>query len=394
MRKDGLRRTLAIVAASSALGPFANVIYAPSLVALRDFYQTTNTLAGASVAVFGLVLALAQMAAGPITDRFSAKRVLVGGLLLYCAGDMLAYLAGAIETFILARALQAAGAAAGLVVGGAIVTDRFPAAERARPMATLQMANAVGGTLGPLLGSGIAEVFGWRTNSLALLVAGLALAAAAARYLPDFAAPAQRFTASTMLAVVRYRVTAGVLLATACQFFAHYTFISYMPVVLRERVGVPQALLGFLFLPLTLSVFVGSHLGGGLGARYGPRTLVFGGSWATAAATLVFGLVVLLPPEFWTVPALATCLAVYGLSVGVAVPGQMMMMVERFARDRGAAMGTYASLRYLGAAAGPVATGLVLERFGLASAFLSAGLLMAAATVAAHGLIGRQGGRG
>jgi predicted MFS family arabinose efflux permease len=367
----------------------ANLIYAPSLVAIRETYQTTNAMVGLTVAVYGLLLATCQLLAGPVADRFSAKRVLVGGLVLYSLSSALAFAAGTIEVFILARAIQATGAATGLVVGGAIVTDRYPPETRARAMGTLQMANAVGGTLGPVTGSLLANFFPWQADSVVLLLAGVALAVAAARFLPDVSAPAQRLTLEATLQVMRYPVTAAVLLMAAGQWFAQFVFIAYVPFLLRERVGLPESVLGLLLLPITLGVFTGSNLGGRFAERWGARKVVFGAVWTTSVFTLLAALVGWLDVSAWTIPALAAALLGYGLSLGTSVPPQLAMMVERFTRNRGAAVGTYASLRYFGGAAGPAVTGLLLEPFGVAAAFAASGGLIVAATLLGHILVSR-----
>ncbi|MBI4491983.1 MAG: MFS transporter [Chloroflexi bacterium] len=368
--------------------------YAPILVALRDAFQTTNAWAGATVSVYGLALACSQLVAGPLADRFSAKRLLVGGLLLYSGASVLAYLAGQVEVFLLARALQGAGAATGLVVGGAVITDRFPHATRTRAMAALQMFNTVGGTLGAILGSAIAVVFIWQANSLVLAAAGLLVAGAAAAFLPQVAAPAQRLSLSAVGAVLRYRATRGVLLLAFVQWFAQFIYVAYTPAVLRERAGLAEAAIGLIFLPNPLGVFVGAHLGGRLAGRYSARRLIFVGAWLAIAWTALYVASVLLAPAAWLPVALALCFGGFSLGLGLGVPAQLTLMVERFARNRGAAVGTYASLRYFGGALGPLATGLMLDRFGLASGFATATLVMALGAIAAHRFMASSDARG
>lgn len=387
MAKERTGAILAIVATASALGPFSNTIYAPTLPAVRDTFQTTNVWAGATVSSYAFVLALSQFLAGPVADRFSARRVLIGGLLLYSGASVLAYLAPSVEVFLVARALQAAGAATGLVTGGAIVADRYPPEARARPMAALQTFNAIGGSLGPVVGSALGVAFAWQSNSLALVAAGLGLALAAALGLPDLRPPAQRLTFDGVAEVLRFPVTAGVVMLGCLQFFGQFVFVAYMPLVLRELARVPEAAVGVLFLPQTGGVLVGSHLGGRLAERYGPRPVLAATAWLTCLFTLLYAGVVAAPPGDWMLAWLTLFNAAGAVSLGLGVPAQLTTMVERFSAKRGAAVGTYASLRYLGAAAGPLVAGAVLDHFGVASGFGVAAAAMGLGAVVAQALL-------
>lgn len=384
---DRLALMLLIVSLGSALGPFSNTIYMPNLVALRDAFQTTSTWAGATFSVFAFVLAVSQLAAGPLADRFSAKRLLVGGLVLYSAASVVAYLATSIEIFIVARALQAAGAATGLVVGGAIVSDRYPPEGRPKAMATLQMFNAIGGTAGPLVGSALAVAFFWQASSLALCVAGLLVTLGAVRYLPPIAASAERLTPSAVVAVIRYPLTGAILLIAFVQYLGHFTYIAYVPLVLREHAGVPEWAIGWLFLPHTLGVLVGAHFGGRLAQRYGNRCLLFVGAGLTAVFAGLYAAVIMADLGGWTLLVLSIVNAGFSINLGLGVPVQLALMVERFSKNRGAAVGTYACIRYFGGATGPVLAGLFLERFGLASGFAAAAVALALGAVAARLLI-------
>ncbi|RYY94293.1 MAG: MFS transporter, partial [Comamonadaceae bacterium] len=62
-----------------------------------------------------------QLLYGPLSDRFGRKPILLAGLVLACLGSILAALAPGLGVLTLARVLQGAGTAAGMVVGRAMV---------------------------------------------------------------------------------------------------------------------------------------------------------------------------------------------------------------------------------------------------------------------------------
>jgi DHA1 family bicyclomycin/chloramphenicol resistance-like MFS transporter len=67
-----------------------------------------------------------------VTDRFGRRGPLAFGILLFVLGSALAALSQNMAMFMVARALQGLGAAAGLVIPRAIITDRYQGREVAK----------------------------------------------------------------------------------------------------------------------------------------------------------------------------------------------------------------------------------------------------------------------
>src|SRR3989304_2269579 len=80
-------KTLYLVSLAAFMRSFAQVIYVPSLVTMRSELGTTTAMIGLTLSAYGLCLAFAQIAYGPIVDRFDSKRILLIGLVLYLFGQ-------------------------------------------------------------------------------------------------------------------------------------------------------------------------------------------------------------------------------------------------------------------------------------------------------------------
>ena len=80
-------KVLYLVSLAAFLRSFAQVIYVPSLAVMRTDLNTTATMLGITISIYGLCLAFAQIAYGPIVDRFDSKRILLMGLSLYLLGS-------------------------------------------------------------------------------------------------------------------------------------------------------------------------------------------------------------------------------------------------------------------------------------------------------------------
>ncbi|MDJ0806955.1 MAG: MFS transporter, partial [Gammaproteobacteria bacterium] len=126
---------------------------------------------GIAIGIYGLSQALLQIPFGMLSDRMGRKPVIIGGLLIFALGSLVAAMADTIYGIILGRALQGSGAIAAVIM--ALAADLSREQRRLRMMAIIGMsigaAFAVSLVLGPVLNSwiGVPGIF-WLTALLAL----------------------------------------------------------------------------------------------------------------------------------------------------------------------------------------------------------------------------------
>jgi MFS family permease len=138
----------------------------------EDLEGVTPLLVGLAIGIYGLTQALLQIPFGMLSDRVGRKPVIIGGLLLFALGSVVAASAEDIYGIILGRALQGSGAIAAVVM--ALAADLSREQRRLRMMAIIGMsigvAFALSLVLGPLLDRwiGVPGIF-WLTAGLALL---------------------------------------------------------------------------------------------------------------------------------------------------------------------------------------------------------------------------------
>src|SRR4051812_13038453 len=146
----------------AATGTVTNTIYIPSLPSLVEAFGTTSERVKLTLTGFLVAFAAAQLAYGPLSDRFGRRRVLLGGLGVYVAGCLACVLAPTIEAMIAARCLQAVGACSGAAVARAIVRDVHGRENAARIFAWIAAALAISPALGPTVGGLLQVWFGWQ----------------------------------------------------------------------------------------------------------------------------------------------------------------------------------------------------------------------------------------
>ncbi len=195
MKIEGRRRSYALAAVCLVLFLtfLDNTIVS---VALAD--MQTSLKAGVSSLqwiVDGYMLAFAalMLTGGTLGDILGRKKVLLAGVVLFCAGALVAALAGNAHTLIAGRIVMGVGAAASEPGTLSLIRQLYPdERERARALGVWTAVSGISLALGPVLGGVLVAVGGWRAIFWFNLAFGATMLGAAARFLPESADPEGR----------------------------------------------------------------------------------------------------------------------------------------------------------------------------------------------------------
>jgi DHA1 family bicyclomycin/chloramphenicol resistance-like MFS transporter len=121
-----------------------------------------------TVFVFGL--GLGTFVAGPLSDAWGRRPVILAGAGLYGAGALLALIAPTLEWMLAARLLQGLGAAGPRVVAIAMVRDLHAGREMARITSFITIVFMIVPAIAPALGALVMAGFGWRAIFLSFLL--------------------------------------------------------------------------------------------------------------------------------------------------------------------------------------------------------------------------------
>jgi MFS transporter, DHA1 family, multidrug resistance protein len=294
------------------------------LPSMQDWPATFDaSQAGVQLTLSGFIAAYGglQLVWGPLSDRFGRKPLLLVGLALASAGSVLAAFAPDLAVLTLARVVQGAGSAAGMVIGRAMVQDLFAGPERTRMMAFVGMTMGVCPPLATLVGGHLHVRFGWQANFVLMAVLGTALLVAAWRGLPA-AEPAQKPGGGRQLAAGYARllrepvfVLHVVMLASTTATF--YTFLGGAPIVLKGY-GVTPERIGWYIMCIPIAYIFGNLWTSRLVRRSSDRRIMAMGQGLTLAGlvlVLALGLAGLQAPL-----ALALPLVLLGVGHGLLAP--------------------------------------------------------------------------
>lgn len=112
--------------------------------------------------IYVLTLSALLLPLGAVGDRWGRKPVLIAGLVVFGAANVIAGVATSTEVLLTARVLAGIGAATIMPVTLAVITSTFPATERSRAIGVWTGVAGGGGLLGMFLSALLVDVADWR----------------------------------------------------------------------------------------------------------------------------------------------------------------------------------------------------------------------------------------
>lgn len=227
--------------------------------------------------VFGM--GLGTFLTGPLSDALGRRRVIIGGVALYCVGALLAWVAPTIELVLAARALQGLGVAGPRVAAMALVRDLYSGRQMARVMSFSMMIFTLVPAIAPLLGSYIIAGFGWRGIFPAFVVfaaiATIWFWIRQAETLPTHARRPLRFAtlSATVREILTHRLVLMIIAVMTLAFASLFAVLSSTQQVFDHRFGL-AATFPRWFAVIALMSGLASVLNARLVVRLGMRWMV------------------------------------------------------------------------------------------------------------------------
>ncbi len=260
-----------------ALGTFAigtdNYVVAGILPHVAQSFDVSVAAAGQFVTVYALSYAVLTPIMATLTAGWPRKRVLLGGLLVFLAGNLMTATQRTFELALVSRAVAGLGGAmftpAASATATALVGPEWRGRALAIVLAGLSGATALGAPIGTLVGS----LGDWRTTMW--FVAGLGTLAwvGVLVALPKLAAAAPLRLGLRLAPLGDVRV-AATLATTLLVMFGVFLIYTYISVVFDRATGGDGTHLAALLSTWGIAATVGNLAAGSLTDRFGNRRIV------------------------------------------------------------------------------------------------------------------------
>jgi len=371
----------ALLASLAMLGPFAVDMYLPSFPAIGREFGASQIALQQTLSVYMFAYAFMMLWHGALSDALGRRPIVLAGLAVFGLGTLGCAIAGNVQSLWLFRALQGLSAGTGLVVGRAIIRDRFSGAEAQRMMSQMTLVFGIGPALAPIVGGALLNLLGWRSIFWAMLAWAIAMLVLCLRTLPETLPAAQRHPLHPRALWRNYHAVVAqpnftlLALVPALNFCGFFIYIAAAPAFLVDLLGVSTWGFAWLFIPMIAGVMIGAGISGQLAGRMSPQRQIRTGYTVLAAGVIVNLAICSFAPPLVALNVLP--IMIYTIGSSLIMPTVTLLLFDLFPTMRGMTSSLQGFIQF---AFGGVVAGTIAPLLARSLMTLAAG--MAAFTVA------------
>ncbi|MCG6657254.1 multidrug effflux MFS transporter [Halomonas campisalis] len=327
------RRVALLVAANTALAPFAIDAYLPAMSVLADHVGASIHHTELSISAFLAGFAIGQLLFGPLSDRLGRKPVLLAGLLAFLLASLAITTIDSLTELLVWRFVQALGGGACVVNSAAIVRDCFSGRQAASVMSTMAMIMMLAPLVAPLVGSGLLYLADWWLIFVFLAVYAAFLLWLMGTRLPETRAPGQpvasfRQVLRNYASVLRHREGLGYICAVAASFGGLFAFVTASPYVYLEHFGLSPAVYPFVLGVNVVVIALSNQLNIQLLNSRSPQQNLLLGLGVQLAMALCLALAA--AAGLASLPVVVVLVMFYSGMIGLITPNAMSLLLDQF----------------------------------------------------------------
>lgn len=312
--------------------PISMDLYLPALPALTAELDAATSVAQLTITACLIGLAAGQLIAGPVSDRYGRRGILLAGIAAYIATSVLCAISPTVELLIAARFVQGLAGGVGIVIAQAAGRDVFSGRELIRFYARLTVVGGFAAVIGPLLGGFLNTVVDWRGLFLFLALIGVGILALALMRFgetlphPDRTDGGLARTLRDYRVLLGDRVFVGAILNQGFLYAALFAYLSGATFVLQDIYGLSPVEYALAFGANSAGFMVFGHLAGRSAERGRVRSTL-----AVGIAIAGLGAAGLLAAGLTAMPLWVVLAALFALAAGVSVsspPATTLALVD------------------------------------------------------------------
>ncbi|CAI2161296.1 Inner membrane transport protein ydhP [Serratia fonticola] len=354
---------LALTISAYAIGTTEFVIVG-LIPTIAEQLNVTVPSAGLLVTLYAIGVAIGAPVLTALTGCVPRKLLLVGLMVLFTLGNLLAWQSPSYESLVVARLLTGLAHGVFFSVGSTIATSLVAKEKAATAIAIMFGGLTVALVTGVPLGTFIGQHFGWRETFLAVSLIGMVAIIASLILIPNNIKNQASASIRDQLQVLTHPRLLLIYAVTALGYGGVFTTFTFLAPMMQELAGFSAPAVSWILLAYGIAVAIGNIWGGKLADRHGAvRALSFIFA-ALAALLLVF--------QFTASHSVAALLTVVIMGVFAFgnVPGLQVYVVQKAEQYTPNAVDVASGLNIaafnVGIALGSVIGGQTVASLGLA----------------------------
>ncbi|MCH9644402.1 MAG: MFS transporter [Gammaproteobacteria bacterium] len=254
-------------------------IYTPSLPIITHLLHASHSLGKLTISIYILGFGLGQVFAGPLSDRFGRKIVLMISLLLFALASSLAPFSRSIQFLLFVRLLQGLAVAGQVLNVRAIAADCYQAAQLRKVSIYITTAWTLSPIIGPFIGGYLQTYIGWQAGFYFLTMYSMILLLCVGLFLSESNHTRQSMNINALLR--NYRVIAldwhymKNVLGLALGFSMINTFNVFGPFMVQVQMHYTPLFYAHMTLIIGCACFIGSIVNRLVVHRLRQETVIF-----------------------------------------------------------------------------------------------------------------------
>lgn len=349
--------SLYLLSLSSFFASLNQNIYTPVIPLIRDSFNVSINWVNFTVSSFIFIIALIQIVLGTVVDTKNQKRLLILSFILIGISTISCAFTTNFILFMIFRIIQAIGAGIIPLVAINMIAHLFESEKRGNAMGTYQILLTLAPAIAPILGGILGENFGYQGIFLFLFLIAMVLLMFIICTLDsgeniDGQRTPKNFI-KTYRTIFSNQVGFITMVVSFFIFFIYFLIIVFLPILLNDYYHISLQDIGLLYLPLTISMILGSMIFKKVQVTIALRKLFIIVIFFMPLLIIIFGFL-----HSKSIIGLSILLFLYGITVGFAPPLFSSIISNEYSENRGAALGLFNFIRYSGMAVGGMFTGL------------------------------------
>ena len=277
----------------TAVAPLIMHMNMPALPSMARELSVSASAIQLTFSAYVFTVGPAQLLYGPIADFIGRRRTALLSLIISLAGSLLCAMADSLSVLVIGRVVQALGAAGGLVVSRAVLSDRYGHDGMAARLSSVISVIVIVPMVSPLIGGYLTEGLGWPSVFVASAVYIAVVSAVAFSVLPETMQGTEDREpfVDGVNSLIRKPLFATLAIQSALSLSLFYTFIAVVPYLMEVRLGYPPTAYGQFFVLLALGYMGGTFVSSRMASRacwWCLMQLGSAGAWVAACTMLVW----------------------------------------------------------------------------------------------------------
>jgi MFS transporter, DHA1 family, multidrug resistance protein len=347
---DTSRGNFVVLGLLSMFGPISLDLYLPALPQLATELAASTSAAQLTITACLIGLAVGQVIAGPLSDRFGRKRPLMIGLIAYALASLACAFAWSVTVLLVLRLVQGLAGAAGIVIARAVARDLYEGRRLVVFFSRLVLVSGLAPVIAPVLGGQLNRVMTWRGIFGVLAVIGVVLVLAGLFGLKETLPPERRHTGGLGETLRGFGVLAGdrffvgVALAGGLAGASMFAYIAGGTFVLQRIYGLSPQGFSLAFGLNSVGIVAAAQLSGRLTRRMSPVGVLAIGLAVNLLGALCLAATVLLGLGL---PFVLGSLFVMVSAIGLVLPTSTALGLSNYPERAGTASAMLGLLQYL-----------------------------------------------